>query len=159
MELARIEQLVEAYFEGNTTLKEEQELRAFFATGEVPSHLSPLAPMFQGFEIAKEETFNKEIVLPEVAKKNNRFWAWGIAASFALLLGISSFFYFNNSGLTQEEQQALAAYEEARSTMMLLSENLNKGASKVGYLDEFSENAATIQYVNQFNETTSKYLK
>ena len=30
MEFAKIEKLLEAYFEGNTTLKEEAELRTYF---------------------------------------------------------------------------------------------------------------------------------
>ena len=158
MELAKIPALLEKYFEGNTTLAEETQLKEFFTRGEVPPNLVQYKPLFEGFAIAREEKLSKQIALPK-EKDTSSFWKWGIAASFVLLLGISSAFFFGNTGLSQEEQEALAAYNNAKETMLLLSENLNKGASKVTYFEEFSENASTLQVINQFNETTSKYLK
>lgn len=41
-----IEQLIERYFAAETTVAEERILRAFFAEGEVPSHLQQYAPLF-----------------------------------------------------------------------------------------------------------------
>ena len=34
-----IEELLNRYFEGETSAAEEQELRRFFASGDVPAHL------------------------------------------------------------------------------------------------------------------------
>ncbi|MCB0456773.1 MAG: hypothetical protein R2776_09255 [Flavobacteriaceae bacterium] len=160
MELANIEKLLDAYFEGETSLTEEALLRDYFTSGNVAPHLQGYIPMFEGFSEAKEERLEKEITILQ-PKKNTSFRSWSIAASVVVLLGISSFWYFNNNakGLTAEQEEALMAYNEAKQTMLLLSESLNKGASKVSYIDEFIQNTATINIINQFNETKNKILK
>lgn len=42
----RIEQLLEKYFEGETSLEEEKELRDFFQQDEIPAHLKSYADQF-----------------------------------------------------------------------------------------------------------------
>ncbi|HAT67156.1 MAG TPA: hypothetical protein DCS66_21605 [Flavobacteriaceae bacterium] len=158
MELAKITKLLDAYFEGNTTLAEEAQLRDFFSSGSVPEHLQGYTALFASFQEAKKETFEKEIKLPSERKQNN-FWKWSIAASVALLVGISSYMYFNNNGLSAEEEEALMAFNQAKETMFLLSENLNKGTQKVTFINEFSENTATINLINQFTESKNLILK
>jgi len=157
MELAKIEQLLDRFFEGETTLAEEQVLRDYFKKGNLPPHLAMYTPIFQGFEIAKEESSSKEIVLPQ--QKKPTIWMWSVAASLILAIGIGSMMYFQNQGLTNEQQEALAAYKEAQATMMLLSENLNKGASKITYLDAFNDGTSTINLLNEFTETKDRFLK
>ena len=158
MELARITKLLDAYFEGQTSLAEEAELRAYFASEDVAEHLQSYVPLFASFTEAKSETLKSEVILPSEEKQRS-FWNWRIAASIAIVLGISGFMYFNSNSLSAEEEEALLAYNQAKETMLLLSENLNKGTSKVTYIDAFSENTATINLINQFTETKNKILK
>ncbi len=47
MDYKYIEQLIDRYFEGETTLEEEHILREFFAQNEVPEHLLQWKPLFQ----------------------------------------------------------------------------------------------------------------
>ncbi len=47
MDYKYIEQLIDRYFEGETTLEEEHILREFFAQGQVPQHLTPWQPLFR----------------------------------------------------------------------------------------------------------------
>ncbi len=47
MDYKYIEQLINRYFEGETTLAEEHILREFFAQGEVPAHLSQWQSLFR----------------------------------------------------------------------------------------------------------------
>ena len=47
MDYKYIEQLIDRYFEGETTLEEEHILREFFAQGTVPEHLSQWQPLFR----------------------------------------------------------------------------------------------------------------
>ena len=157
MELANIEKLLDAYFEGETSLTEESLLSDYFTSGNVAAHLQGYIPMFESFSEAKKETLSKDVTI--VSQKQHSFWKWGIAASIVLLLGISSILYFNNSSLTAEQEEALMAYNEAKQTMLLLSESLNKGTSKIGYIDQFAENTATINIINQFNESKNLILK
>ena len=46
MDYKYIEQLLDKYFQCQTTLEEEQILRAFFAQEEVPAHLQPYRKLF-----------------------------------------------------------------------------------------------------------------
>lgn len=158
MELAKIEQLLEAYFEGNTTLAEEAVLQDFFTTGEVPEQLRPFAPIFASQVIAREEQFTRTIELP-VEKTKSTLWKWSIAASVVIALGVGSLLFFQNDGLTAEQEEALMAYNQAKETMLLLSENLNKATSKVTIIDEFAEGTSTINLINQFTESKNKFLK
>lgn len=41
-----IEQLLARYWQGETSLEEEQILRAFFSQQQLPAHLAPFAPLF-----------------------------------------------------------------------------------------------------------------
>lgn len=45
-----IENLLERYFEGNTSAEEEAEIRCFFTTGNIPEHLTMYTPLFTYFE-------------------------------------------------------------------------------------------------------------
>lgn len=83
----RIEELINNYFEGETSASEEEELRTFFASSDVPPHLSDYKPLFayikQEREAMREETSpvrkNKRISLRLLS---------GVAAALLLILGI-----------------------------------------------------------------------
>ena len=137
MELAKIEALLDAYFEGNTTLEEENQLRSYFNGNDVAKHLEPYVALFAGFEAAKQETSAKEISLSQSSASANRWW-YGVAAMLVVAVGVGSFM-LSQPKLSSEEKEALAAYQEARQTMLMLSENLNKGANKLVHISEFTE--------------------
>lgn len=65
MELAKIEQLLNAYFEGETNLEDEKILRNYFLNENVPTHLLQYKPIFVGLEAARKERLQKEIDLPK----------------------------------------------------------------------------------------------
>ena len=66
MDYKYIEQLIDRYFEGETTLEEEQILRKFFAQEELPEHLQQWKPLFRAEqEIAVahlDESFDERIL-------------------------------------------------------------------------------------------------
>lgn len=157
MELARIEQLLEAYFEGNTTLAEEKTLRGYFASANVASHLAMYQPLFVGLKEAQEEVIQKEIKLPTTSIQNNNWW-YGIAAMLVVGLTIGSFM-FSQPQLTQEEKEAMAAFEQSKETLRLLSESLNKGTEDLAYINEFTKGTSTISHINQFTNTKNEILK
>ena len=45
-----IDELLNRYFEGETSSEEERELRAFFTSGNVPDRLAVYTPMFAYLE-------------------------------------------------------------------------------------------------------------
>ena len=157
MELIKIESLLEDYFEGKTTLEEEANLREYFSGNEIAPHLEVYQPLFRGLQKAQEEVLTKEIELPGSSLRSNRWW-YGIAAMLVLGLTVGGFL-ISQPKLTAEEQFALDEFNKARESMLLLSENLNKGTQDLALLGEFSKGTSKIQYINQFTNSTEKILK
>ena len=60
-----IEELLERYFDGETSAAEEKQIRAFFASGEVPEHLAAYAPLFAYFfvEISEQRSIGSQMLL------------------------------------------------------------------------------------------------
>ena len=145
MELNKIQQLIEAYFEGETTLAQEQLLRDYFSTDLVDDRFKQYSPLFKAMKVSALETSTKSFEIPNSETKSSSKWWLSIAASIVIVLGVAGFVYSNNT-LTEDEQKALAALKQSKEAMLLLSSNLQKGTNK-------------LQLVETFNETTNKFLK
>ena len=131
----RIEQLLEQYFEAQTTTAQEQELRAYFSSEEVAPHLEQYRALFQYLNSAKEERY-----MGEVSIRSRRYsYRWiSVAAVAVLAFGI----YFGKS--YQEQRKAEYAYQETRKALALLAENLDKGNKKMAYINEFEKTKQKI---------------
>jgi len=104
MVLNNIEDLLEKYNNGETTLKEEQQLKNYFSQETVAPHLEHYKPMFGYFLVNQNERFTKNVPL----KSNRKFnYKWlSVAAVAVLLFGI----YINRpvvQEITEEDQLAL----------------------------------------------------
>ena len=94
-----IQDLLNKYFDGETTAAEEKQLRSFFASEEVPEDLIIYKPLFAYFdeEIAKEEVQAVTISLQEKTENPVRrqlIWLLtAVAACMLLLVGIR---FWNN---------------------------------------------------------------
>ncbi len=146
MELDNIEKLIAKYFEANTTVAEEELLKKYFAQGNVPEHLASYTPIFNYFAAAKQEQFDKEVVLESdaSAKKMKFNYKWlSVAAVGLLFFGV----YFGNTYFEQKEKERMAteyAYQETKKALDFLSENFNKGTEKVAYLNQFEKTKQKI---------------
>ena len=144
MELNNIENLLEKYFQGETSIAEENQLRAYFSSSNVAQHLEQYKPMFGYFSQAKEQKSTYEI--PLQTKKRNVAWL-SIAASAVVLLGIGTYFYTSEKNATpvtaqselgtyDDPEEALAATQKA---LALLSNNVNVGIESVQYIKEYEQ--------------------
>src|SRR5690606_25984977 len=97
MALNNIENLLEKYENGETSLKEEQELRSYFSQGTIAPHLEMYKPMFAYFSINQKETFTKTV--PLKSKKIFSYKWISVAAVAVLLLG----FYFSMPVFQEDE--------------------------------------------------------
>lgn len=91
-----IENLLERFFEGETSNAKEQELYAFFARPDLPEHLRGYKPVFGYFEtgIAGEVEEGRNPSKPVRKKPFLKRWLWmGMAVAASLLL-----FLFLNKG-------------------------------------------------------------
>ena len=85
----KIRTLTERFFDGETSLAEEQELYRLYREGDVPEDLLQYKELFSGFE---------DIRLPQ-QKTSSHKWGWviGIAASIAILLAVGTTLLTRNS--------------------------------------------------------------
>jgi len=140
MALDRIEKILDKYFEGETSIAEENELKVYFSSSDVAQHLKQYRPLFGYFSQAKEQHFTQEIPL-QTKKRNNVIWI-SIAASVLVMLGVGMFMYFESNkpeqfaACTPEDSPELAL-EQTQKALALVSEHLNTGIESVGYLNEY----------------------
>ena len=144
----QIEKLLERYLEAETTIAEETRLQEYFAQEQIPAHLEDYRPMFQYFQIAKQERFTKEV--PLKPGRNRSYLRWvSVAAVAVLLIGV----YFNQQPQFNSNDQFAALQEEytpeeiesAQMALAMFSKNFSKGTQGVTYLKEF-------------DKTTNKFL-
>ncbi len=132
MESDKIKKLIDSYFEAETTIAEEQEIREYFRKGEVAPELQKYGPMFDHFAQAKEETYTGS--MPRRSRK--KIYSW-LSVAAVIGLGLGLFLENRYSEQQQEQEQAEYAYQQTRKALQLLASNLERGTEKVAYLQEF----------------------
>ncbi len=138
MELDNIKSLLEKYFEAETTIAEENDLRSYFSSSDVAPELEQYKPIFAYFLEAKNEQPNHQATIRKSNKRKNLTWI-SIAASVVVLLGIGAF-YFNQETQDQDLgsfENPEIAFRETQKALDLLSGNFNKGVQSVQYVKEY----------------------
>ena len=96
-----IEELIQTFFDGKTSNKEEMELYSFFSGDNIPEHLQSYIAVFQYFDTGIEKEFNNNESKKELKKPTPKIRHWstwvGIAASFLLLVTVFSKIVQNNN--------------------------------------------------------------
>ena len=129
---SRIEELLEKYWEANTTLQEEEELKTYFSKNETES---PTAQYVAHLNELQEVQPKRSFTHP--GKKHRQTWL-SIAAS--ITLGVSVAFWVLNDAQRQREyviDDPQEAYEMTRKALFMVSATLNEGVS-------YSDNIAKI---------------
>ena len=98
MVLDNIEKLLEKYENGETSLKEEQQLKHYFTQGTVAPHLEMYKPMFEYFLVNKQDRFTKDV--PFKTKRNFNYKWISVASVAALMLRVyvGTFIYVRDFG-------------------------------------------------------------
>lgn len=144
-----IDQILDKYWEGETSLQEEAQLREYFAQDDVPAKYDSIKPMFQFFKQEQEAYLNgdfderlssklKAVEKQEPKAKSLTFYIRRVAAIAAILVGV---FFVTNKVYTSidppgvamsddEKKEAKLAYAEAKAALLLISKKLNKGTNK-----------------------------
>lgn len=143
MDYNKIEQLLDKYFEGETSINEENILKEFFATeNNIPEDLLYAKSMFSHFVREKEFVFNKNIKAPQ---KNLYYYISGIAASIflAMFLLFSHskqddkiiYAYINGKAITDKN----VAEQYTKQILLAVSQNLDKGTKNLNYLNKLNK--------------------
>jgi hypothetical protein len=154
MDLKTIEALLDKYYDGETTLEEEKNLKTFFRDHDVPEDIEEEKVKFLFYAQASEETIDvpdekllsriarKKVIIPLVSNRY-RIRMAGIAASILLIIGIACFmnrdlFYVKNTKPVASSNPQLANIE-TRNALLLVSEKLNIGNRNLSRISKWDE--------------------
>ena len=135
MELNNIEKLLDKYFDGETSIHEENTLKEYFSKATVPEHLQHYQAMFAYFAQNKKETAPQNIQVKP--KKKTWLVSWTAKAAVVLLLLAIGYTLYPKGISDAEKKEAQMAFLETQKALNLISQNLNKGNYAVTYLNEF----------------------
>ena len=158
MELDRIKILVDKYFEGTTSLDEEQELTTLLTTcKDLPEEYMAVKMMLGSFaELSRDASKSEVKVNPDVKRRNifytNRKWLTGVAAAVAVLIGATVMLSTGNdvetisntnpeyicyvNGVKVEDDQL--AYAEASRLLGSISEDMQLAMAEVNRLTHYT---------------------
>lgn len=168
MSSQRIEKTLEKYFQGETSLAEEQKLRDFFLKEEVPAHMAELKEQFQLYQEESqaglpddfEDTLFAEIDLQEKSTKASKrsmiFYISGVAATILIL--ITLFIQFDPFIMNSSDKnlEAELAFGEASRVLFFVSEQLNKGTDPLANVARFDEGIDNLNTVTKLDEGMTK---
>lgn len=150
MVLNNIEALLEKYESGETSLKEEQLLKNYFSQEIVAPHLEVYKPVFAYFTASQQEQFTKEI---KFKNKNAFNYKWLAVAAFVVL---TTGYYLKTPVVDSYNDYAYGTYDnpedalkEVTKSLDMISNQFNKGASTVNYLNEIENTTSIIFKINQ----------
>jgi len=166
-DLKQIEELLEKYYNGETSLEEERKLHWYFQTHDVPMYLKPDAELFRSNykrsteEDAPELTEKLAKFIDEQDKKT-RFiisvrsirWISGIAASVVILLSLWIGFgrdsFRNHTKFADTFDDPKIAYQESMKVLLLVSEKLNTGTKDLQHLKKYNQGFSKLEPVLSF---------
>ncbi len=138
MELDKIEALLEKYFEGQTSIEQENQLRDYFLSAELPPHLLQYKSIFKYFDSARIEKSDKPMYFQVTKSKNSTFKWLSIAAIFLVLLAISIPYLLNQEEAVAENVESPEmAFQQTQKALALLSRKVNTGVKSVDYIGEY----------------------
>ena len=139
MESKAIDNLVEKYLEGETSIQEESRLREYFTSGNVAPHLQEYVPMFGYFSAAKEEHFTGDVRINPQSHGRKKVYSWvAVAASVVLAAGL---FFQQPNDVTEfgSYEDPELAMQKTKEALQMVSQYMNTGTEDLGYLKEFND--------------------
>ena len=153
-------ELVEKYWEGETTLEEEAQLRRYFQDHEPPAHLRSIAVLFQHYEAQPRlgEDFDKQF--EERVSDSGTVPMWPTLLKIAAMVAIFLAGALWMKRISVEDTPSAApvaavpadtyedpekAYEEAKQALLLVSSLMNEGTEHLTKLEEFDEAQQTVK--------------
>lgn len=160
MDSKQIERLLEKYWNCETSLEEEQQLRDFFR-GSVPENLNETADLFRYFEWQKEQkitspNFDKEVKVV-IEKQAPRGRSISMVINYAriaagVLVVVTATYFVREEIRKAYPPEVVDTYsdpklalEETKKALMMISKGLNKAQREAGKIKVFHEAEEKIQ--------------
>lgn len=177
-DLKQIQELLEKYYNGETTLEEERKLHWYFQTQDIPMHLKPDQEMFR--YLYKQ---NREEASPDITEKLSRLideqagrsrfilpvrsirFISGIAATILIILAL--WLSFGRDFMQQNRMGRFAdtfddpqlAYLETKKALLMVSEKLNIGTKELQHLKKYNQSIGMLEPVLSFGPSIRRLDK
>jgi hypothetical protein len=161
MDSKTIEALLEKYWNAETTLEEEQQLKEYFSNGNVHETMQPAAALFRFFDAEKNKSLNEKFdtaVTKELRKRREGKIismvsfrnVTRIAAGIVVVVAAT---YFIRSEVRKSYPQELQdtysdpqmAFEETKKALKMISNSFGKAKHETGKIKMFNEAEKKIQ--------------
>ena len=134
----KLERLLNKYWEGETTLEEEREIRILLRDAE---GFDAEKKFFLGIkEISDQQP--REFYFKTKTRKSTMLW-FRIAALFIIFLTVGSVVY-----RYQEKKAEKEAFEQVMQAFNLIQTNMQKGTQSLGAMEEFRHLNTTQEIFN-----------
>ena len=167
--MQEIEKLLEKYYNGETSLDEERELRKFFSSGEVPARWKHLGVYFAFTGEEKElrlenPEFDARISNTMEGTRISKildfqrpwiYWVAGVAASVLILVAIFVKFDPFSTRLEDTYENPEVAYVQAKKVLLYVSSKMSNGTKNLEPVGKFSQGLSEVQPVASYNKSLS----
>lgn len=152
MESQKIDEWLEKYWKGETSLEEEAQLRRYFQEQEPPPHLRSVAALFQHYDTPPrlDAAFDEQLKPHLRDEKTVPMWPKLLRIAAVVTIFLAGAWWFTqvyNSPPTPAPVAVVQdtyedperAYEEAKQALLLVSSLMNEGTRHLTKLEEFDE--------------------
>lgn len=148
MELQEIRQLLQRYFNGESSVEDEKRLENYFQSGEVAKEVAEYAEFFGGISelasIVDDSTIEEDVmdyILENEHQEKKRFrklWlnVTGIAASVIIVLGGFLLFQEQRKPFDDTFEDPQQAYAYAEQTLQFVSGKYSKGLAHLSNFEK-----------------------
>lgn len=168
MELSQVKQLLEKYYEGATSLEEEQLLKDFFRYRPVPAELKTDKELFlytsseAGTRLMNsrlEETLSNWIDHQDMKAKRKLKVLWvyraaGVAAIIALIFTCYLMVIQPKRQVAVKDtyKDPQLAYAEAKRALLYVSQQLNKGTAPLHEMSKLNTGVNRLSAISSLND-------
>lgn len=175
METKKIAELLQAFFNGESTVEEERTLETYFKSGNVAEEFREYEGFFNGISelanVVDDRNIEEEVmdyILENENRERTRYrWLWqtvtGIAASIIVILGGFLYYQQQQKPFDDTFKDPKEAYVYAQQTLHFVSGKYNKGLAGLSNFEKLQKASQPIKKatapVNEFYNALEKMEK
>ncbi|TVZ51739.1 hypothetical protein [Dokdonia sp. Hel_I_53] len=142
MEYSRAKLLLDKYFEGETNLTEEKQLRDYFSSKTVASELAEYTPLFCAFTKASELTY--DIPFEEPRRKMPLKYAVSIAAVAVIAFALWIQGFHSQTDISTNYASDELAILKTKQALGVMSHMIANSTTQLEVVEEFDKASSSL---------------
>jgi hypothetical protein len=169
MEYNKIEEILNRYMEGESTLEEEALLKEYFSQPHLQERHREMKDLFLYLNISQKESappFDVTTELNTLIEKEwksetrgrfKRILAWAGSAAAVLVLTFGIFRYTNKPEYVIKDtyKDPKLAYAETKRALMLVSRTMNHSTANLKYLSKVDESFGQMKKISKIDKVVN----